>query len=105
MSQDFSGSQSDYFNFLLGGVTQANVTAWTQCLSAGSPVVQCVDQWAQESAVLSCADAYVNTDGSHIDQGFSLGQDYYLRAAPIVDSQLQKAGVRMAALFNSLLGQ
>jgi hypothetical protein len=102
MQQDFSGSQSAYFNFLLGGVTQANITAWTSCLSPGSPVSSCVDSWAEETAALACTYAYSNTDGSHIQDGFDLGQDYYLRAAPIVDEQLQKGGVRLATLFNSL---
>jgi hypothetical protein len=35
--------------------------------------------------------------------GFSLDDAYYQRAFPIVDMQLQRAGVRMAALFSLLL--
>ncbi len=34
MKQDFGGSQQAYVNFLLGGITAANQTAWTSCFAS-----------------------------------------------------------------------
>jgi hypothetical protein len=34
MKQDFGGSQEGYVNFLLGGITTANQTAWTSCFAS-----------------------------------------------------------------------
>jgi hypothetical protein len=47
-------------------------------------------------------DAYVDTNNNHVANGFDLGDPYYQRAAPVVDLQLQRAGRRMAQLFNTL---
>jgi hypothetical protein len=51
---------------------------------------------------LRSQDAYVDTNNNHIANGFDLGDPYYERAAPVVDLQLQRAGLRMANLFNTL---
>jgi hypothetical protein len=72
------------------------------CLQSPDPQA-CANAWGSETAGLACTYAYSDVDGSHIQDGFTLGEDYYQRAAPIVDMQLQAAGVRMGALFSYLL--
>jgi hypothetical protein len=75
---------------------------WTTCNNT-APHGACSDQWGMESVTLACGYAYVDTDGqTHLTDGFELGDGYYLRTSPIVEQQLAKGGVRLAAILNSL---
>jgi hypothetical protein len=53
------------------------------CVSFLLPPIQnpdplkCADEWATETAGLACTFAYSDVDGSHIQDGFTLGEDYY----------------------------
>ena len=67
----------------------------------------CPQHWAEESAELVCTYSYTDEDGNHIESGFDLGgqgDGYYTRVLPVIESQIQKAGVRMAAVFNANFG-
>jgi len=75
---------------------------WKKC-TGSIPFSSCPDQWADESAVLACDNAYVGADGkTPIKNGFTLGIDYYDRNVETVMLQLAKSGVRMANVLNNL---
>jgi nuclease S1 len=84
------------------GITQAKITAW----SKGEP-----DSWAMESFEQAKKVTYdfsglqtknVTIDGSPA-VAYVMAQAYDDRAQPVVRMQLQKAGVRLAALLNEAL--
>ena len=99
IAQQFSGSEDAYGTYLLG-LAQSQSAVDATCFTNGESLEQCVGEWANESAALACQYAYVNVDGSFIQNGFNLGDAYYQNTAPIVDQQLAKAAVRMASLFS-----
>ena len=66
--------------------------------------VECAADWATETAGYGCNYAYVQADGvTYIQSGDQLGDPYYDRNYPIVDLQLAKAGVRLAATLDKIL--
>jgi hypothetical protein len=60
------------------------------------------DDWARESHVLAVKFAYVSAKDVPLKNGDSLDQAYYERCLPIVEHQLQAAGIRLADLLNRL---
>jgi hypothetical protein len=42
---------------------------------------------------------------SRIVDAVAIGEAYYSRAAPVIEIQIRKAGVRLARLLNETLGQ
>ncbi|CEO95221.1 Anuclease S(1) containing protein [Plasmodiophora brassicae] len=101
-SAPFDGSRQAYVSYLIAqmGVswTKETMDSWIACADAED----CAHKWAADSALIACKDAYTDTDGSHIANGFDLCDAYYARAAPIVDMQLVKGGVRLAHLLNNI---
>lgn len=101
-SAPFDGSRQAYVSYLIAqmGVswTKETMDSWIDCADAED----CAHKWAADSALIACKDAYTDTDGSHIANGFDLCDAYYARAAPIVDMQLVKGGVRLAHLLNNI---
>jgi hypothetical protein len=69
-------------------------TVEIRAIEAASP-----QQWIEEALVLR-EDAYAieRHDGGRLDA------DYAARYAPVIDMQLLKAGLRMAALLNTIFG-
>lgn len=63
-------------------------------------VEKCVLEWAQESNAYVCS--YVLANGIDWLENNDLGGEYYDGAAPIVESQIAKAGVRLGAWLNAL---
>jgi len=68
-----------------------------------------VSDWSAESHQLAVSVAYAKlpggfTCGSPITDVLTIGQDYYSEAAPQIDTQLRKAGVRLAKILNDALG-
>jgi hypothetical protein len=59
--------------------------------------------WLEESHRLAVSNAYVNADGTQIRGGERLDSDYLRRNRPVINEQLTKAGVRLAALLERLL--
>jgi hypothetical protein len=84
------------------GPWAANATQWAKCSTGGAV---CPDDWASESIVLACTHSYVDENGDKIKNGFNLGDPYYQFNKDVIDEQLAKAGVRLASMLNSLLGQ
>lgn len=81
-------------------VGEAEVALWTQ----GS-----IQDWLLESHAVARSIVYPGLPakfacGSRISGRLSIGEGYYAEAAPIVESQLRKAGVRLAQVVNAALG-
>lgn len=103
IKNDFGKDQSQYLNYLvqqLQGAWNGDAQQWAKCANTTGPV--CPDEWANESSQLACQYAYTDNNGNRIETGFSLGTPYYDYAYPVIDMQLAKAGIRLAATFNSL---
>lgn len=60
-------------------------------------------RWLEESHKLAFSNAYVDARRKPIQSGTVLGQDYVTRNRPVVERQLTKAGVRLAALLDELM--
>jgi len=75
------------------------------CFSSKTPagLKDCVNQIAQESLTLACQDAYRDETNKLVTNGEDLDEKYYTTRKPIVGSQLQKAGVRLAALLRFIV--
>jgi hypothetical protein len=104
LANDFGGDQTQYTNWLIQqiqGPWANNASSWATCGSSPSQYV-CPDGWATESAGLACTQAYVDQTGAQIQNGFTLGDDYYNFNSGIVDMQLAKGGVRLASTLNKL---
>lgn len=78
-----------------------NVKQWLTCNSDSQLI--CSSDWADESSKLACSNAYVMSDGAtHIKNNYVLDDKWYYRNLPIVEQQIAKAGVRLAALLNTV---
>lgn len=61
------------------------------------------NDWGSESNKMACSHAYVYPDGEiHIESGFKLGQEYLDFNRLVVEQQLVKGGVRLAAILNAV---
>jgi hypothetical protein len=67
-----------------------------------------IEDWMLESNALARAVAYGSIPGfscgAHIVQPVEIGAGYYAVAAPAIELQIRKAGVRLAGLLNERLG-
>jgi hypothetical protein len=66
--------------------------------------------WIAESHALARDRVYamlpvVASCGERISGAVELGETYYASAAPVVEFQLRKAGVRLARVLNDVLGK
>jgi len=98
--EDYRNYQ-DYAQQLYRNISVEEQLEWSECKNAG-PI--CQNEWATQSASLSCTNAYVYNNGTHIENGFYLGYDYYERNILIINEQLKRGGVRLASILNYLLG-
>jgi len=101
LDKDFPDGEPQYADFLtkeLEGKYKSHVGEWEK-----ESIPESFAVWASETAKLACDYAYTDSKGRHIQRGFSLGQEYFDRVAPVIDEQLAKAGVRLARLLDSLL--
>ena len=78
-------------------------TGLTKSVLAGYVKERDTVKWLEESHALSMAHAYVDTGGRSLKNGEKLGQDYVTRNLPVVEKQLAKAGVRLAALLDEVV--
>jgi hypothetical protein len=66
-----------------------------------------IGEWIAESNELARITAYGKIPGfqcgAHIVRSVSIGDDYYSAAAPIIEQQIRRAGVRLAMLLNAAL--
>jgi hypothetical protein len=87
-------SVAEYGATLNGRITSKQANAW----ATGTPL-----EWATESWRISRDEVYtsdVPVDGPPP----TLTEDYVAKAQPVVDQQIQKAGVRLAATLNLTFG-
>ncbi|KAK1299175.1 Endonuclease 2 [Acorus calamus] len=72
------------------------VTKWESC---SKNETTCPDRYASESIVAACDWAYKN-----VTEGSVLEDEYFLASLPVVNLQLAKGGVRLAATLNRVFG-
>jgi len=108
VSEDFGGDANKYVNYLVDKIRtdwKSLAATWQNCNSTDdSTVYSCPNEWANESAKLACEYAYTDQNGKEIPNGFKLGAPYYDFVKDIVDEQLAKGGVRLAATLNKIWG-
>jgi hypothetical protein len=68
-----------------------------------------IDEWVEESHHIAASFVYPRLPGGfacdqEISRTVEIGAGYYNAAAPIIAAQLRKAGVRLAAVLNAVLG-
>ena len=68
------------------------------------------EQWLQESLVMAQQSIYPHLGSAYVcgqppSSSIVLGVDYYVWAAPLVRLRLQQAGIRLAQVLNTTLGQ
>ncbi|KAJ3351162.1 hypothetical protein GGF32_004437 [Allomyces javanicus] len=105
ISSKYSGSHDKWVSALIASATQYNTAAGVACASSTDPtdsnaVETCVMKWATESNQLVCSTVYKSGFSKTVD----LSGAYYKAVAPVVDAQVTKAGVRLAAMLNKILG-
>ncbi len=83
-------------NSLITGITQAKVASW----SKGTPT-----NWAKESFKDGKTTAYGKLPTPGADGVYQLPDSYVTSATNVVANRLSRAGVRLAYLLNSSLGQ
>lgn len=71
-----------------------DATAWEEC---STDELACPKSYAEESIILACKWAYKDAEDGNV-----LDDDYFLSRLPIVEQQLAKGGVRLAATLNRI---
>ncbi|XP_057846745.1 endonuclease 2-like [Cryptomeria japonica] len=71
-----------------------DVTAWEECQT---DEISCPKLYADESIILACKWAYQDVEEDDI-----LEDDYFLSRLPIIENQLAKGGIRLAATLNRI---
>lgn len=82
-------------------ITETDRRAWEQ----GS-----ISDWIAESHALALGRVYAPLPvaascGDRITGVVAIDQSYYVNAAPVIDIQIRKAGVRLARVLNEVLGE
>jgi hypothetical protein len=81
-------------------IVSAPIAAADRAAWAAGPI----EAWMRESNALARTAVYGNIPGfgcgSHVPQPVEIGAGYYAAAAPVIERQIRKAGVRLAALLN-----
>jgi hypothetical protein len=73
-----------------------------ECADTQKPL-KCAMLWANESNRLNCDFVFKN--GIEWLENHNLGEEYYDGAAPIVETQILKAGIRLAVWLNALAAE
>jgi len=106
VENDFGGDANKYCQYLqdkIKGDWKTIAATWEACNStSGATVYSCPTEWANESAKLACEYGYTDENGKKIQSGFNLGSAYFNFVKDIVDEQLARGGVRLAATLNKI---
>ena len=78
---------------------QHRPTATVECRDISNPQ-KCIMEWATESNRLNCVVVF--NRGIDYLTSEDLGGEYYEEAAPVIEEQIFKAGVRLAGWINAL---
>ncbi|KAG9007701.1 hypothetical protein FRB90_009254 [Tulasnella sp. 427] len=89
---------STIVNEINGGAYKDLVLQWLSCTDIND-AINCATQWAGESNGFVCSYVLA-TDPA----GKELSGTYYQGAAPIIQEQIAKAGVRLAVWLNQIFG-
>jgi hypothetical protein len=96
----YGGNLTAMTSALYQNITTAwlkDTTDWAECPDGA---LVCPDVIASETIKLACYWAYRNAT-----PGTTLGDDYFLSRLPIVNQQLAKGGVRLAAVLNRIFSK
>jgi hypothetical protein len=95
---DHQGKDADTLaSDLLSKLNATKTAKWTAVLDPSD--------WATESHGLAVSHAYAHPNGSPVLANENLGTDYYDDGIDVVNEQLSKAGVRLAAILNHALSK
>eukprot|EP00298_Acanthocystis_sp_HF-20_P006213 c16137_g1_i1.p2 GENE.c16137_g1_i1~~c16137_g1_i1.p2 ORF type:complete len:306 (-),score=133.48 c16137_g1_i1:30-947(-) len=104
LQQDYNGNQASFINETVQRIQNDNytvkVSTWLTCPNGHYP---CAEVWANEAVQDACQYAYV-LNGEKIQAGDNLGQDYFDQNSEILKLLFAKAGYRLAALLNLIVG-
>ncbi|GMH26231.1 hypothetical protein Nepgr_028074 [Nepenthes gracilis] len=92
----YNGSVDQLEAAIAQNITSDEVQQWQTC-SGGQP--PCPIVYASESVALACEWAY-----NGVTNYSTLGDDYFYSRWPIVQQQLSRGGVRLAAALNRIFG-
>jgi len=102
ISTDFAGKIDAYTSYLMSQIAtqwQSQQKEWLHCDNGHFP---CPAQWANETVPVACQSCYTDTKGNAILNGFQLADPYFQANKLVVDNQLAKGGVRLAAILNQI---
>lgn len=99
MIEQFSTDPGHEAAILIKTISDQDVKTW----STGT-----IDDWAAESHQLAVKIAYGKLPGGFVcdksePDNVDIGRKYYRQAKPVIEKQLKRAGVRLAALLNQTL--
>jgi len=97
----YANSADDYAAAMLKRAKSERSKVSIDC-SLPSGILTCADVWADETSELACKYGYTQPNGKAVPNDFVLGQEYMDAGAPIVDQQIVKAAVRLAAILDSM---
>jgi len=104
IDDDFGSDEEKYISYLhtqVLGPWDSEAQRWAACTAR--PYAACSDVWAHETAIAACDHAYVDADGkTRLQIGYALADAYYHRNIPLVEIQIAKSAVRLAAVLNAV---
>jgi len=103
MKKDFNGNFTSYMTYLkseLKSTAAASINLWKACMTQSVSVLNCVISWAKEDDALNCSAVWGEVDAN---PNADLSLSYYEKMIKIIEKQLMKAAVRIAALLNTKL--
>jgi len=104
LKTDFGNDFNEYLNYLsqqLQSTYASEAKDWKACIATSSSMLDCAITWATESDTLDCEVVWGEVDAHPKED---LSQKYYKKAIPVIEKQLAKAAVRIAALLDARLG-
>lgn len=101
MIQQFVRDPSVEAHVLIKRISPRDIKVWS---------TSAVDDWAAQSHELALKIAYGDLPGGYAcgqpdPDNLAIGRKYYREAKPIIEMQLDRAGVRLAALLNRTLDE
>jgi len=109
INTDFQSQRPLYLEHLINemhGRYARNISDWTHCTSLDdSRYLACSSMWLQEDAELGCKVVYRDDNDQQITPvtGFNISETYYNTRMDVVEQRLIQAGVRLAAVINTIV--